>query len=274
MADIKIKKTAQETSFEAVGVESVDAGLIKELFRLGDAGVVGTSGSLDEGEFLLSRHELGCPIPYNMRAIRPRHITPEMLKEAKEGNRLGSIINPFDEIDIPMDTGEKVTVVCGYVSDSWARLVLKDAYGEAVMNEDATNKGGYFNSKGRRYVLDKIWPHIDPEWKAIIRTRRLVETVDNVEMEYDDPMWLPSATDVFGPPDGRWWNEETDSFQLPIFKRERDRVKECGEHGTYPWWLRSVYASSTYYFCDVYTDGSAYSNYAYFSHGFAPGFDI
>ena len=51
-------------------------------------------------------------------------------------------------------------------------------------------------------------------------------------------------------------------------------MKECGDKGTYRWWLRSVYASYTHIFCYVYTDGSAYTSYAYISHGFAPGFDI
>ena len=93
-------------------------------------------------------------------------------------------------------------------------------------------------------------------------------------MEYDDPMWLPSATDVFGPANGRCWNKEEDGFQLPIFQRERDRVKECGERGTCDWWLRSVYAAYTDYFCSVGTGGAVYLNYARNSSGFAPGFDI
>jgi hypothetical protein len=79
---------------------------------------------------------------------------------------------------------------------------------------------------------------------------------------------------VFGTPDGAWWKDGDDDFQLPVFARERDRVKECGDKGTYRWWLRSVYASATYRFCFVYTDGSAYYYNAYISIGFAPGFDI
>ena len=40
------------------------------------------------------------------------------------------------------------------------------------------------------------------------------------------------------------------------------------------WWLRSVYASYTYIFCCVYTDGSASCSRAYNSYGFAPGFKV
>lgn len=51
-------------------------------------------------------------------------------------------------------------------------------------------------------------------------------------------------------------------------------MKECGDKGTYFWWLRSVHASYTNIFCFVSTDGSANITYAYHSYGFAPGFDI
>lgn len=51
-------------------------------------------------------------------------------------------------------------------------------------------------------------------------------------------------------------------------------MKECGDKGTYFWWLRSGYASGTGNFCFVDTDGSAIDYAAYFSAGFAPGFDI
>ena len=51
-------------------------------------------------------------------------------------------------------------------------------------------------------------------------------------------------------------------------------MKECGDKGTYFWWLRSVDASGTNYFCRVSAGGSASYSYAYYSIGFAPGFDI
>ena len=79
---------------------------------------------------------------------------------------------------------------------------------------------------------------------------------------------------MFGPSEKGYWKDIDDSFQLEIFKRERDRVKECGDNGTYPYWLRSVYATDATRFRLVYTDGGYSSNNAYYSNGFAPGFDI
>lgn len=212
--------------------------------------------------------------PDNARATVQRHITPDILKAAIREGELDRIVRPFDEIDIPLDTGGTVTAVCGYSDSCAARFVFKDCWDEAVMNDEATNKGGYFKSKGRAHVLTDILPHIAQEWRAIFKPRQLAETINGERMEYADLMWLPSATDVFGPSEEGYWKDIDDSFQLEIFKRERDRVKECGDNGTYPYWLRSVSATNATHFRLVYTDGSGSGSYAYYSLGFAPGFDI
>ena len=125
-----------------------------------------------------------------------------------------------------------------------ARFIFKDCYDECKMNDADTNKTGYFGSKGRRHVLEDIYPHLPQELRNLIRPRRIVETIDGEMKEYEDPLWLPSATDLFGAPEDKWWPDEPDSFQLPIFLKERDRVKECPGKGTWCWWLRSVNATS------------------------------
>lgn len=208
------------------------------------------------------------------RSIQTGCISPERLKKAREAGTLDKLLSPFDEIDVPLDTGGTVTMVCGYVTPTTARFVMKDCWDCAAMNDPATNKGGYFKSQGRQHVLNDIYPHIAPEWKEIIVDRTLVETIDGERVEYADPMWLPSATDVLGKAEKDWWKDQDDDFQLPIFRRERDRVKEYGEYGTCPWWLRSGYASGSYFFCFVNTGGTAGRNNARSSIGFALGFDI
>lgn len=187
---------------------------------------------------------------------------------------MDNYLRPFNEIDIILDNGRTVTIVCGYSDCKKARFVFRDCYDEHVMNEEDTNKTGYKGSAGRKHVLEDIYPHMPQEWKDIIVPRVLTEIIDGHKIDYADPMWLPSATDVFGASEDGCWPIETDSFQLGIFKRERDRVKECGYNGTYLWWLRSVRSSSTSYFRNVYTSGSSYSDNASYSRGFAPGFDI
>lgn len=189
------------------------------------------------------------------RSIQTGCISPERLKKAREAGTLDKLLSLFDEIDVPLDTGGAVTMVCCYVTPTTARFVMKDCWDCAVMDDQTTNKGGYFKSQGRQHVLNDIYPHIVPEWQEIIVNRTFVETIDGEQVEYADPMWLPSATDVLGRAETDWWKDQDDDFQLPIFQRERDRVKECGENGTYLWWLRSVCASSSS-FCYVYTGGS------------------
>lgn len=192
-----------------------------------------------------------------LRSIHVGFVSPSQLKRAKAEGKLDHLLAQRDEIEVPLDTGGTVTVVCCYVTPTSARFVFKDCWDEGVMNDEATNKTGYFKSKGRKHVLEDIYPHIAAEWREIIVPRTFVETIEGERVEYSDPLWLPSATDVFGTPDGAWWNDGDDDFQLPVFTRERDRVKECGDKGTYFWWLRSVRASGTHYFCVVSTGGSA-----------------
>lgn len=211
---------------------------------------------------------------YNIRRITQNKITIDDIRSAINENRLSELIMPFDEIDIPIDTGENITVICGYSHIDSARFVFKNCWDMDGMNDEATNEGGYYNSKGRAHILTDVLPHITQEWREIIKPRKMIEKTDNGMIEYEDLMWLPSATDVFGPSEKGYWKDLDGSFQLPIFKRERDRVKECGSEGTYPYWLRSVSATNSTDFCFVYTDGSASGNIANWSIGFTPGFDI
>lgn len=290
MADIKIKRTNTagdynaETTVEIMGADYINEELLKSILdktgqpdaplivnaHAGATIAVGNKNDTEQADKGETHDAQLC----NFRMVVSDSICPDDLKTAVEEGNVDEVVSPFDEIDIPLDTGGSVTVVCAYSSPNTARFVFKNCWDEAAMNDEATNKGGYCKSKGRLHVLEDIWPHISPEWQAIIKPRKIVEEIDGERVEYADPLWLLSATDVFGPSEEGYWKDIDDSFQLPIFKRERDRVKECGSEGTYPYWLRSGSATDSNYFCYVNTGGGAYNYYAYWSYGFAPGFDI
>ena len=140
------------------------------------------------------------------------------------GNGL-ELIRPGDKFAIELKNGELVNAVCGgYVNEKRARFVLEDCLADKWrMNDTPTNKGGYLKSEGRRHVLEDILPLFPDELAEAFEPRFLSEEIDGERYEYADTLWIPSATDVFGA--DNWWNEEPDSFQLEIFKRERDRVK-------------------------------------------------
>lgn len=278
MADIIIKKSASgfgnsnETSVEITGADYINDGLVTAILdRMNGEAGHGCQCSEEDTE---RPEQTDGPVFLNLRNVVHGAVTPEVLAAAIEDKCLRQVIQTYGEIDIILDTGELTTVVCAYVEDDSARFVFKDCIGQGQMNEEATNEGGYYKSKGRKHVLENIYPHLPKEWRKIIKPRTLAEEIDGERVEYADPLWLPSATDVFGPSEDGYWKDIDDSFQLSIFRRERERVKECGEEGTYPWWLRSVGAAYAYSFRSVYAGGSYGSYYAYYSLGFAPGFDI
>lgn len=284
MANIKIMRVNDGTVLTAEGVESVDKELVRILFGENQAGVLTANLHPKDGgaerefdpfaDFDEPEPESGSVGEAALRRVVQRTITPDILKRAMEMEELDKVLPVRSQIDVPLAGGGFVTVECGYVTPTMARFVFLDCWDEGVMNDEATNKTGYFGSKGRKHVLEDILPQIASEWRELMVPRKLSEVIDGKKVEYADLMWLPSATDMFGPSNGRWWNDEPDSFQLEIFKRERDRIKELDDKGTYPWWLRSVRATDSDSFCGVYTDGTAYTFNAYSSRGFAPGFDI
>lgn len=198
---------------------------------------------------------------------------PELKEAISSGNGL-EVIRPFDKLSIELKNGERVNAVCGgYINEKRVRFVLEDCLAETWrMNDTSTNKGGYLKSEGRRHVLEDILPLFPDELAEAFVPRFMSEEIDGERHEYADTLWLPSATDIFGA--GEWWNEEPDSVQLEIFKRERDRVKEHIGDGTWFWWLRSARASYSYYFVFVTTDGTVGNGIVYYSRGFAPGFDL
>lgn len=193
-------------------------------------------------------------------------------------------IEPFTEIDLVLEGGETATIVAGArlpaTTDSPAgvRFVFKDCLDEPHrMNDTATNKGGYQASEGRRYILEEVYPRLPAELRALIRPRKITEIVGGKTLVYEDPLWLPSETDLFGRGSESWQHgaaDGPDDFQLDIFKTERDRVKQRRGYGTTPYWCRSVYSSDGSYFCLAYTDGSAYYHGADTSRALAPGFDL
>lgn len=197
----------------------------------------------------------------------------ELKKAISSGNGL-ELIRPRDKFAIELKNGELVNAVCGgYVNEKRARFALEDCLVERWrMNDAPTNKCGYLKSEGRRHVIEDILPLFPDELAEAFVPRFLSEEIDGERHEYADTIWIPSATDVFGA--GNWWNEEPDSFQLEIFKRERDRVKEHVGDGTWFWWLRSPSASYSSDFVGVYNDGTVYYYIADYSLGFAPGFDL
>lgn len=210
--------------------------------------------------------------------------TWEKLKAAVVAGTAGALIQPFNEIDLTLGNGEAVTVVAAAHlpaaegKPAGLRFVFKDCLAEPhQMNKTWTNRGGYRASEGRRHLLEDVLPLLPADLRAVIRPRKITEITEGKTLVYEDPLWLPSETDVFGRGHESLQNgvaDGTDDFQLPIFLTERDRVKQREGYGTTPWSLRSVYAGNTNDFCLLYSNGYPYNANANYSWAVAPGFDI
>ena len=100
----------------------------------------------------------------------------------------------------------------------------------------------------------------------------MVQIIDGKRVETEDKLFLLSRTQVYGK--GDWSRYEPEDAHLDIFAKERDRVKEYRDMGTWPYWLRSPLASSSTYFCGVFSYGSALSYFASTAYGVAFGFSL
>ncbi len=219
-----------------------------------------------------------------LRHTIENEITWEQLKAAAEAGTAHALVQPFNEIDLILEGGEAITVVVGAhlpaIGDKPAgiRFMFKDCLDDPHrMNNDWTNAGGYKASDARRHILEEVFPRLPADLRAVIRPRKIMENIREGVLEYEDPLWLPSETDMFGRGEASLQGgrvDGPDDFQLPIFLTERDRVKQRRGYGTTPYWCRSVYSGYSSVFCLVYANGSATSGYAYYSWALAPGFDL
>ena len=89
-----------------------------------------------------------------------------------------------------------------------------------------------------------------------------------------DKIWLLSEMEVQGTRSYANSAEANYQKQYDYYRNGNSKVKyqHTATTSACIWWLRSVRASYTNYFCSVNTDGSANNNNAYNSNGFAPGF--
>ena len=101
-----------------------------------------------------------------VRTIRDGAIDLANLKAAIRNGDGPEMIRPHDELDILLDTEKTITVTCGFVNSEMARFIFKDCYDECEMNDDNTNQTGYFGSKGRRHVLEDIYPQFLPQLES------------------------------------------------------------------------------------------------------------
>ena len=197
------------------------------------------------------------------------------IKEYAQADKLRELMQLGDELPLEMKTGEKITAqLCDLTPGDRPRFVLKDCMkDEKPMNKRATNAGGWEKSFMREWLNETIFRQLPDELQEIIVPRVIRQNLNGKIAETKDALWLPSFTEMFGENDS-WAPADAGDIQFQLFTTERSRVKECGNRGTWWYWLRSPNGSNSTGFCHVDSDGSANGSYASNSTGVAFGFCI
>lgn len=166
-------------------------------------------------------------------------------------------------------------------------IAFVNSYGSTstgfCMNTSNTNSGGWNNSYMRKTICPAFLAALPKAWQNIIaactkysdNTGGGSNTASYVTAT-SDKIWLLSEMEVQGTRSYANSAEANYQKQYDYYRNGNSKVKyqHTATTSACDWWLRSVYASSTNYFCGVITDGSAGGNRAYFSGGFAPGFKV
>ena len=194
-------------------------------------------------------------------------VTPFDWAELKAAVEAGTI-KSRDLIHFNLKTGEEVAARATHDGKGNLFFVLEDCLNDTyVMNKRATNKGGWAECEMRKHLNTTIFALLPDELQALIKPTKIVQVLDGERTECEDKLFLLSKTQVFG--EGSYSEYEPEDSHFDIFRREKDRVKECDDNGTWFWWLRSPYAPYSPYFCGVTTGGASGSSNAYYSLGVA-----
>lgn len=209
------------------------------------------------------------------RTVEVNQLSWAELKKAADAGDLAQVLHSGDTLGITLKNGEAITLVVGTDGKGNMFFSTQDCLrDEHRMNSTMTNHGGWEATEMRRYLNEEVFALLPDELQAVIRPTTIVQIVDGKRVETQDKLFLFSATQVFGR--GSYSENEPEDTQLDIFRREKDRVKECNTYGTWFWWLRSALSSSNYNFCSVNSGGYNYNSnyYASGSNGVALGFSI
>ena len=167
------------------------------------------------------------------------------LKAAVADGSIRELLHSRDQIPVTLKTGEKVIFDVTYDETGKLFFVMHDCMDkEHFMNAHWTNAGGWPACNMRRYLNNTVLDLLPDDLQAVIKPTTITQVIDGETVTCEDKLFLLSRTQVFGR--GPWTAKEPDDTQLDIFLTERDRVKLCGDHGTWFWWLRSASGSGSF----------------------------
>jgi len=151
------------------------------------------------------------------------------------------------------------------------------------MNTSNSNSGGWSSSYMRNTICPAFKNAMPSAWQSVIAS--CTKYSDNTGGGSDTASYVTSTTDyifllseleVQGARSYANSKEKDYQQQYTYFANGNSKVfnKHNATTTACAWWLRSVFATSSNYFCRVSTDGSASTYNASYSFGFAPGFKV
>ena len=149
-----------------------------------------------------------------------------------------------------------------------AKNLLNTAH---VMNEEATNFGGWPASDMRAWLQDSILPLFPDTVRSNIKEvkKYSYSYSDKGTISSSDKIWIPSRREVFGEDNSY---EDSGPEYLTAFSDAASRIKRRADE-PYWWWLRSASIDLNGSFRNVRSDGSAWHvNSADSVYGVAVGF--
>ena len=195
------------------------------------------------------------------------------LKKAAEAGTLGDLIKTGDCIGCQFKNGDPLLLDVSRDENGKFFFILHDCLpDEHSMNESWGKLAAWGSSEMRDWLNTEVLHRLPDELQQIIVPTAIHQIVDGQDIITEDKLFLLSATQVFG--EGKWTEREPEDKPLEIFAGERDRVKECGDRGTWFWWLRSPVSSSSTTFYNVNNGGASSSNGASNANGVAFSFCI
>lgn len=164
----------------------------------------------------------------------------------------------------------------------------------AANSSNSTNSGGWNNSHMRKTVLGSANSPTSPGSKTFLAAlpsdlravmKSCTKYSDNTGGTSNnasavtattDYLWLLAEFEVFGTRSYASQYEQNSQLQYDYYKAGNSRIKyrHNALTSTARWWLRSVFAGNTYFFCRVSTGGSAYNSSSGGSYGVSPGFCV
>lgn len=180
-----------------------------------------------------------------------------------------------DEIAFNLKNGKEAAFVVADITDGILTGCLFKGVRDMAMYDGRrwwnTDYVNYPESDARERLNEEFLTLLPDELATLLVVRTITQTVDGEVYTCTDKLWPLSAVEVFGENAPDWMQrDDTPDKPLPFFAESQSNRK------AYLWfaWLRSPYASYSYYFCSVYPSGTAGTSTASFSLGVAPGFCI